>query len=157
MGDLPFHVASFWSQRVWAKPAETHMVLQQEPLAPPASPAARVAWGKSPAAQDPCCPLVPATAYRQDVFLLESQLFWVRPGHESSLQTGPGAAPCRAKATLPAAAIAFLSAPPSCRRCHRHRPRSAAGCRSGRRRSRSWHDGEGGCALWPQKPFFSRL
>lgn len=58
MGDLRFHVASFWSQRVRGKPVETHVVLQQGLLwAPQASPA--LAQGESLVAQGPCWPLAP--------------------------------------------------------------------------------------------------
>lgn len=56
MGDLRFHVASFWSQRVQGKPVETHAVLQQGLLrALQASSAS--AQGESLVAQGPCWPL----------------------------------------------------------------------------------------------------
>lgn len=110
-------------------------------------------WRRAPAIPLPSHHRLPAGC----CFYWKVSCFGSGRDMKASHEAAPGAAPCRAKAALPAAAIAFLSAPPSCRRCHRHRPRSAAGCRSGRRRSRSRHDGEGGRALRPQKLFSSRL
>lgn len=101
-GDLRFHVASFRSQRIWGKPAETHAVLQQRllqaPPAPPASPAARVAHGESLVAQGPCHPIaLPPPPAGRMLFLLESQLFWVRPGHESLPRGSPRCRPVPGK------------------------------------------------------------
>lgn len=99
IGDLRFQVASFRSQEVWGEPGGAH-------AAPAAGAPRRADAGSAPSTAGTSCSArseggpgaLPGRASRtergaaravpparwQDVFLLESRLFWVRPGHESS-------------------------------------------------------------------------